>query len=46
MKKPTIKLPTPPRLPKSTRGTMIHSSEADYDRKQEKKDIEEELESE
>lgn len=34
------------RLPKSTRGTTVHKSEVDYDRKSEKKEIKKELEAE
>jgi len=40
-----IKLPKE-RIPMSTRGTMVHRSEADYSRKDERKEIENELEGE
>jgi len=44
MKKPKIKLPDPPRLPKSTRGIQIHKDVNDYNRNLEKKEVEQELE--
>jgi hypothetical protein len=44
MKKPKINLPPEPRLPKSTRGTQVHSSVNDYNRNLEREEVAKELE--